>query len=166
MKYVALMAVAFCVSFLGQYISKQLEMRIIKLEKIYVLLSDISSRIEFTADSVTDIFSSLSVGENYGVLPFVKDCETRLLHGEDFDSAWLSSLKNLQGLRKEDIEVLISFGASFGTTDIAGQKSNCEIHKKLIESKLQSAQADFKMYSKPAKGIGMLVGIAIFILFI
>lgn len=169
MKYISLLAVAFCIAFSGRFISKQLELRITKLEKIYVLFSDISSRIEFTADCVADIFSSLSLGENYEDLPFVDECKKSLNEGESFDAAWQKSLKkssNISGLKKEDVNVLLSFGSSFGSTDITGQISNCEIHKKLIDSKLQSARADFAMYSKPAKGIGILAGVAVFILFI
>lgn len=168
MKNIILCVIGFCLSLSGYFISKQLEQRIKKLEKIYVLFSDISSRIEFTADSVTDIFNSLSFSENYSALPFVDRCKNQLQQGDDFVTAWTCSLDdgNTSGLKKDDIDVLISFGSSFGTTDVSGQISNCEIHKKLIESKIQSAQEDYKVYSKPAKGIGVLAGIALFIIFV
>ncbi|MBQ8784371.1 MAG: stage III sporulation protein AB [Clostridia bacterium] len=167
MKLIAAFLIAICFSSAGQFVSKQLELRIAKLEKIYVLFSDIKSRIEFTADCAGDIFSSLNQMHSYELLPFVGDCEGRLCNGESFDSAWKNSLlirQNVTGLKKEDISVLVSFGSSFGTTDTAGQLSNCEIHKKLVEAKLNSARADFNLYSKPARGIGLLAGFATIIL--
>lgn len=169
MRYIASFFLALCFSMAGQFAAKQLELRILKLEKLYVLFSDISSRIEFTADSASDIFSSLTQTDNYELLPFVGDCKQRLITGEDFNSAWQSSLgkrENVAGLKKEDVSVLLSFGASFGTTDVTGQLSNCEIHKKLIEAKIKSAEREFNMYSKPARGIGILAGAAVLILFI
>lgn len=167
MKFVAVIMMAFCFSMMGCFVSSQLELRISRLEKICVFLSDVKSRIQFTADCAADIFCSLNNTANYDLLPFVGDCTKGLQNGESFDFCWKSSLmkkKNISGLKKEDIAILFSFGASFGTTDVAGQLSNCEIHKKLVEAKLNCAKKDFELYSKPAKGIGVLTGIAIVIL--
>lgn len=167
MKYIASGLIAISLSLAGYSASRCLEVRIAKLEKISVLLSDIKSRIEFTADCVTDIFCALNKSENYITLPFIKECADRLASGDSFDFVWRKALaqkENISGLKKEDIDVLLSFGASFGTTDVTGQLSNCEIHTKLIETKILSARKDYSLYSKPAKGIGVLAGVAVIIL--
>lgn len=167
MRYAAAFLIAVCFSMSGRLVSGKLKMRITKLEKIYVLFSDIKSRVEFTADCAADIFSSLSASYSYDVLPFVSDCACRLLQGESFDSAWESAVsekENVSNLKKEDVAILFSFGGGFGTTDTTGQLSNCEIHKKLIEEKLAEAYKDFNLHSRPAKGIGLLAGIAVLIL--
>ncbi len=167
MRYAASFLIAVCFFMAGRLVSGRLEMRIAKLEKIYVLFSDIKSRVEFTADCATDIFSSLSESHGYDALPFVSDCAGRLLQGESFDSAWetaISTKGNVSGLKKEDVALLFSFGGGFGTTDTTGQISNCEIHKRLIEEKIAAAYKDFDMHSRPAKGIGLLAGLAVLIL--
>ncbi len=167
MRYLAAFMIALCLCSAGRFVSAQLEMRIAKLEKVYILFSDIKSRIEFTADCVTDIFCAVDCAESYKILPFVEKCAKRLSDGESFDTVWKSSLsekENVTGLKKEDVIILLSFGETLGTTDTAGQISNCEIHKKLIETKLESARDDYRMYSKPAKGIGVLAGVAVLIL--
>lgn len=167
MRYAAALLTAFCFFMAGRFASGRLEMRITKLEKIYVLFSDIKSRIEFTADCAADIFSSLNESRSYDVLAFVGDCASGLCCGESFDTAWkaaLSKKENLSGLKKEDVSLLLSFGEGFGTTDTTGQLANCEIHKKLIEEKIKAAYKDFDMYSRPAKGIGVLAGVAVLIL--
>lgn len=167
MKYCAALLIALSFSMAGYYVSIRFEKRIAMLEKIYLLFADISSRIEFTADCVADIFSSLVAAGGYRDLPFVNTCAQELMTGEGFDSVWQSSLsekENVAGLKKEDISILLSFGAIFGTTDVAGQVSNCKIHKKLIEAKIEEARRESRMYSKPVKGIGVLAGIAVLIL--
>ena len=167
MKVLAVSLIALCFSLMGFSVSYRLENRISKLEKIGVFLSDIKSRIQFTADCAADVFSSLNSTGNYTILPFVRDCATKLQNGESFDLSWqyaVSQKNNILGLKKEDVAILLSFGAAFGVTDTAGQISNCEVHEKLIEAKLGLAKKDFSLYSKPAKGIGVLAGLAVVIL--
>ncbi len=167
MRYTAAFLIAVCFFLAGRLVSGKLQMRITKLEKIYVLFSDIKSRVEFTADCAADIFSSLNESHSYDALPFVSDCACRLLQGESFEAAWKTALlkkENVSELKKEDISLLFSFGGGFGTTDTTGQLSNCEIHKKLIEEKITAAYKDFNMYARSAKGIGLLVGVAVLIL--
>lgn len=166
-KYFAVSLIAISVSAVGFFASKRMEKRLCKLEKVCVFLSDINSRIRFTADCAADIFSSLTCTGNYSVLPFVSECSDGLSSGEDFDICWeraLSKKENISGLKKEDVDVLVSFGSAFGTTDTQGQISNCEMHKKLIEMRIESAQTEIDLYSKPAKGIGVLMGIIVIIL--
>ncbi len=160
-----LLAVSFFMA--GRFAVKRLETRVICLEKIYVLFSEIGSRIQYTADTAADIFSSLDGSGNYSVLPFVSECKCRLLEGETFDSAWNRSVNGCENslpLKKTDMGILESFGSGFGTTDISGQVSNCEIHKKLVNEKIASARRECDLYSKPVGGIGILAGIAVMIL--
>lgn len=168
MKYAALSLIFVCMCFLGQTVSKQLEKRVSMLEKIYVLFSDICSRIEFTADTSGDIFSSLARSDSYDILPFVKECEALMKEGKSFDEGWIAAIKNIRNtssLKKEDINILISFSQLFGATDVSGQISNCRLHMELIKEKISLAKKDFEMYSRPAKGIGLLSGTAVFIFF-
>ncbi len=168
MKYVSLFSIFLCFSLTGIFFSKQIEMRIQKLEKIYLLLSEISSRIEYTSECIGNILSSLSREKGYDILPFVKECSFALAKGESFDLSWQKALNdyhNTRALKKEDIAILLSFGSGFGKSDVSGQISNCEIHKKMTESKLKSAKEDFLKYSKPLRYIGVLAGVATVILF-
>ncbi len=165
----SLFIIFVCFSFFGGYLSKQIERRIKKLEKILLLFSHISSRIEFAAQNIGDIFCALEQEKSYDILPFVKGCSALLNVGESFDLAWEKSLNNLENiscLKKEDVGILLSFGCGLGKSDVSGQVSNCQVHKALIEDKLESARKDFAMYSKPLKGIGVLAGTAVIILFI
>ncbi len=164
-------AVLLAISFFlgGRFLVKRLEARVNKLEKIYILLSDISSRIHYTADSLKDIFISVNLSQNYQNLPFVSACQKRLETGESFIVVWQSEIskrENVRDLKKEDISVLFSFGSSLGTTDVNGQISNCEVHKRLIDEKISVARSDYQKYSKSVSGIGTLAAIATIILLI
>ncbi len=163
----ALIFTAFCLG--GQLISLKLEQRVKMLEKIYLLFSQISAKIHFTADSAKDIFVSLERCENYEILPFVGECSRLLSQGKSFNEAWSDALKqkeNTRSLKKEDVELLMSFSSSFGATDVSGQISNCALHMELVKEKTATAKRDFDLYSKPVKGICALIGTAIFVFFI
>lgn len=143
-------------------------MRVKKIEKILLLLSQIKTEIEFTAASVEEIFNSLSSSGSYSSLPFVDICRKKMHSGEDFETAWsgaLSRNENTYSLKKEDVSLLCSFGAALGTTDSAGQIRNCEMHEKLFRERLDSAEAEREKLAKPAKITGALAGAAAVIIF-
>ena len=167
LKSAAAFAIAFSISCAGYLYSKSLETRVKKLEKILLLLSQIKTAIEFTADSVETIFSSLSESEDFAALPFVSDCLERMKRGADFFSGWneaLNEKENIFPLKKEDTALLASFGSSLGATDSAGQMRNCEMHERLFEERLRGAIADKDNLSKPARTVGLLTGAVVLII--
>lgn len=168
MRHTALFIIAASVTLCGQMVARRLEKRVKLLQKICVLFSCVCTKIEFTAQSAADIFSFLSSSGDFDSLPFVKKCSDRLLLGESFEIAWRESVlcrENTAGLRHNDLEVLLSFGSSFGVTDVSGQAANCKLHMKLAQSKLENAEKQLEMYSKPARSLGILVGAAVYIIF-
>ena len=88
----AVMSIALSVSFAGCLYSKRLEIRVRKLEKILLLLSQIKTAIEFTADSLEGILSSLGDTCDLSLLPFVEVCRLKMTGGADFFSAWSEAL--------------------------------------------------------------------------
>lgn len=168
MRHAALFIIAASVALGGQMISRRLEKRVRLLQKICVLFSCVCTNIEFTAQSAADIFSFLSSSGDFDDLPFVKKCSDLLLGGESFEKGWRESVlcrENTAALKRGDLEILLSFGSSFGTTDVLGQAANCKLHMKLAESKLESAKRELEMYSKPARSLGVLFGAAVYIIF-
>ncbi len=169
MKAASLFLIAFSSVSAGYLYSKKLEVRVKKLEKILLLLSQIKTEIEFTAASIEEIFNSLSASREYSPLPFIDSCRKKLSDGEDFSSAWSNSLNNadsIYALKKDDIGLLCSFGSALGKTDSAGQIRNCEMHEILFRERLNSALAESARLSKPAKITGVLAGAAVLIIFL
>lgn len=164
----SLFFIAFSVACAGYLYSKRLEARVKKTEKILLLLSQIKTEIEFTAASVEDIFNSLLSSGDYSSLPFIDICRKAMQNGDDFGTAWSKSLNKTEStyaLKKEDVNLLFSFGSALGTTDSSGQIRNCEMHEKLFRERLNSAEAECEKLSKPARITGILAGAAAVIIF-
>lgn len=168
MKHIALFIVSVSIALGGQMLSRRLEKRVRLLQKICVLFSCVCTKIEFTAQSAADIFSYLSDCGDFDDLLFIKKCAEALARGESFEDAWNRSLlnrENAKELKKGDLEVLLSFGSLFGTTDVAGQSANCKLHIKLAEDKLENAKKELELYSKPVRSLGILFAAAVYIIF-
>lgn len=164
----AAVIIAFALSCGGYLYSKRLELRVQKIEKIILLLSQIKTAIEFTADNVEGIFASLTTACDLSTLPFVDDCRKKMSCGADFFSSWSESLEkkeNIFPLKKEDIALLLSFGSSLGATDSAGQIQNCEMHEGLFKERLSAAINEKNTLSKPVRVVGLLTGAMVLILF-
>lgn len=168
MKAVAAVIIAFALASGGYLYSKKLDSRVQKFEKILIMLSQIKTSIQFTADNVEGIFSSISTSCDLSILPFVDACIAEMAEGADFYTAWsetLSKRENTVNLKKEDVALLLSFGSSLGATDSAGQMQNCELHEKLFKERLSAAREEKNTLSKPARVVGILTGTAVLILF-
>lgn len=168
MRLASLFLMAFSAACAGYLYSKKLEARVKKIEKILLLLSQIKTEIEFTAENIEEIFNSLSDSCDYSPLPFIDICRRKLGDGEDFSTAWLTAISSREcsfALKKEDISLLSSFGAALGKTDSAGQIRNCEMHEKLFRERLKEASEDNRRLSKPARITGILSGAAVMIIF-
>lgn len=169
MKTVAVLALSFAVACGGCLYSKRLEMRVQKIEKILIFLSQIKTAIEFTADNVEGIFSWLTTSCDFSSLPFVAICTAKMGGGASFFASWseaLSKRENVVPLKKEDVALLLSFGSALGATDSAGQIQNCEMHEKLFKERLSAAVSEKNTLSKPARVVGILTGAIVLILFL
>ncbi len=168
MRTVSAFLIAFSFCGAGYLFSKKLDLRVKKLEKIILMISEIKTEIEFSAQNINDIIDSLITKGDFGLLPFLNNLKEILSDGENFDFAWKKSLtvkENIGGLKKEDVELLLSFGSSLGKTDSSGQMNNCEMHIRFFEEKLKNAVNEKKMLSRPAKGIGFACSLTVLILF-
>lgn len=166
MRQIALLLTAFAVACFGITVSEKFCERVRMLKSVCLFLGGIRTEIEFSLESAADIFERLAPIYSDD-LPFCSACREKLLKGTSFADAWNGSLadrENTKALKKEDISLLISFGKSFGTTDIDGQKANCDMHVQLIKSNLVKAENEMKLYRRPAAAIGILSGAAVYIL--
>ncbi len=165
----ALFLIALSVACAGWTYSAALELRVRKIEKILLFISEMKTEMDFTSDSIENILDSISVHGDFKILPFVDECRRRMRNGEDFFNAWKASVlkrENVYALKKEDTSLLASFGTSVGRTDSAGQIRNCELHEKLLKDKLIAAQEEKRTFSRPARGIGLMAGAAVMIIFL
>lgn len=165
----AIYLISFSVAGAGYLYSLTFDLRVRKLEKIILFMSQIKTEIQFTADSVRNILGTILTGMDWSLLPFIRDCAEGMEKGEDVLSSWNSAISkrsNVRALKTEDIALLHSFGTSFGVTDSAGQIKNCEMHELLFREKLEAAISDKNKMSTPIKTCGILTGTALLIIFL
>ena len=167
MKQAALFMIALSVAAAGIGISSRFGERVKMLKSVCLFISAIKTEVEFSLESAVEIFERLSPVYSSD-LPFVGACRDMLQNGESFEKAWAQSVMisdNTKSLKDEDIQLLLSFGKSFGTTDVSGQTANCDIHIRFFQQNLQKADNEMKLYRKPAAALGILSGAGIYILF-
>lgn len=156
----------FCV-LTGQYIAYTLEARVDLLEKIAVMITLIESEINYLQRPADEIFISLSGKKELKKLKSISSCSQLMNDGICFKTAWskaLSVKSNVRFLEKDDVNILNSFGETFGITDKEGQIQNCRLHLSLTESKLKEARQKRDSCASLSCGLGALTGIGVFII--
>lgn len=168
MKIIALCFLSLCSAGCGCYISYAISMRVKMLESIKIFFESIKTQTEFIMQPLNVMFNELSDRKELSCLPFIKECDVLLKDGTDFPTAWEKALsaENTRHLKKNDTELLLAFGSALGTTDINGQTSSCKLYTCLLENNLCEARKRKALWYKPAAGLGLLAGTAIYIIFI
>lgn len=153
----------------GQYIAYRLNMRVRMLEKVLVMLSSAQSSLEYLSSPSDELVHSLAENRELKNLKFLKACNEEMKNGADFRTAWETSLRdksNTPYLKEEDISLLVSFGELFGTTDTAGQISNCRLHAEMLKDKLEEARRYCDSYASLSYGMGIVCGIGAVIILV
>lgn len=148
----------------GSFISLKNKRQEKILEKITVMLRLISSEIGYFQSPINVIIDKLCENEELKILNFLKICKVNLSE-LDFPEAWKISIEQSE-LERQDKELLLSFGFNMGTSDIAGQQSNCEMHRELFENKLKLVRDKNRKNGKLYTALGLMTGCLIFVVFI
>ena len=133
------------------------------------MLTAAENSLSFLQSPSEKLIRDLSENEELSELRFLKICREKMQSGSDFQNAWSSSLNgknSVRFLKDGDRAVLISFGEMFGTTDIAGQLSNCRVHAQLINDRLAQARSVREKYASLSCGMGIICGIGVIIMMI
>lgn len=144
-------------------------MRVFLLQKVMLMISSAESGIEYLSVPSSELVKNLAENSQLSELKFLKVCNDEIMNGADFRTAWKKSLSdrcNTRYLEDEDVSLLVSFGLGFGTTDTAGQLSNCRLHTELVKDKLSHARKYYDSYASLSQGMGIVCGIGAVIILI
>ena len=169
MRIAALTALGLVCALSGQYIAFALNTRVRLLEKIQLMLTTAENSLNFLQSPCEKLIKDLSENTELNELKFIGNCFLKMQNGSDFPNAWRASLNEkrcVRFLKDGDKAVLVSFGEMFGTTDVAGQISNCRIHSELIKDRLEEARAVRERYASLSCGMGIVCGIGVIIMMI
>ena len=166
MKILGTTFLAICPILFGLLKSKNLKQNQIKIEKIIELINRIITEIRFAKTNTYKIFKNLSLEENFSCLEFLqyfkKSCNLK-----PFPKAFKESINNWEcSLKKDDLNKLKALANVLGSTDSEGQILALNQAKKRFEESLKSAKKIYDSKGKISRSLGILLGIAIFVIFI
>ena len=133
------------------------------------MLTTAENSLNFIHIPCEKLIKELSENAELRELKFLKVCLEKMRSGSEFPEAWSGSLSEkgcVRFLKDGDRAVLISFGEMFGTTDVAGQLSNCRVHSELIKDRLSQARSVRERYASLSCGMGIVCGLGVIIMMI
>ncbi|ADD02345.1 stage III sporulation protein AB [Thermoanaerobacter italicus Ab9] len=170
MKLLGMVLVIFSTSSLGYLFALKYKMRRWILKSMISSLNLLKIEITYSKAPLGEILMEISHSLDKSVkFAFLKTGKI-LSQNEGYTAgeAWEIALKEWDNgyLKKEDIEILKSFGYGLGNSDVYNQEKNFDLAIELLKRQLSNAEEESKKNEKLYKNIGVLAGLAINILFL
>ena len=165
-KYIILIMLLFCSSYIGILISKKYQSRVSELKEMKSFLTIFSTKIKLTYEPIPKIFEELGSKENSNISYIFKTASEKM-RDLPAGEAWIKSLENQNtNLKKEDIEVLKKLSNLLGKVDLEGQVSEIELVDSFLDKQIEAAEEESKKNQKMYKTLGVTVGLAMVIVLI
>lgn len=167
MKITGLSLLSVLIIFAGNSFAKRKTKRIELLDCISLMIKAINSQIVYSRMSVPKLLDFIENSEEFSELRFVKRAKEMLADGSDYKTAWHKATQEYMisfPVAKEDVEMLTAFFNGLGSTDIEGQKSNCETYADLFELKANGLRKKAEASAKLYNCFGMLTAALVFII--
>ena len=141
----------------GITIRARLARRVEFLDAALSLIAEIETRMTCFLEPLDLLLGALRTAS-----PIMKNAPE-----EGFFEAWRDtfSSKSLP-IRESDRDLLLSFGASLGASDLAGQRALCEETRARLRRALGDAREEKKRFSRLGAVLPAFAGAAVIILFI
>lgn len=166
---IALMLIVLSFALAGRYFASLEKKREETLRSLLLMVSVTETQFRYARLPVADLLKILCENKALAQLGFLRDCREMLCFGYSFSSAWRKSIEQNAEMKKllpEVYESLVSLGGEIGATDLEGQLSRCEYHKRYFENVLAEREEKSKRSAKLFPPLGLLLGVfaAIFML--
>jgi stage III sporulation protein AB len=159
MKYAGLILIIICSFLIGVHIKTVYTGRVALLEKCIAMLNLISINLNFTGIDTVGLINSLGDNTDLNELSFLENCKAMLADGNDFSLSWNKSVNHFNSyLKKEDKDILLSFGSMLGKSDLEGQIRNCHINIEKLKDNLKKAKELSEKYADLYFRLSLLCG--------
>lgn len=153
-------------AYIGINKAKSFSLRVSKLRNLKSSFNMFKTKLEFTYDPIKEIFSEISK-LIYDEKDNIFKSYIYNLDNDNYEDAWtLAVAENSFGFSKEDIQIITGFGKLLGKTDLKGQMNEVELADEFLDKQIFDAEEERKKNDKLYKSLGIIVGIAIVIIFI
>ncbi len=165
-KNVILVLILVICTYLGINKSKEFHKREIELKKIKSALNIFKTKINYTYETIGDIFKEISKLE-YQDRKNIFSQTINLLENGDLNKAWEKAMsENNIGISEEDKEILKMLGKTLGKTDKEGQISEIELVSNFLNKQISLAEEIRTKNEKMYKTLGVTIGLAIVIILV
>ena len=152
----------------GKMLSIRVKNRVKALEKLRLMIRLMQAEIEYVNMPTYEMLRNASERKELSDLFFVKECLKMIDDGNSFDHSWSRSVQKTKPpeLENDDVQLILSFGKSLGTTDRNGQLGLCGMYEDMIAQRIQEASAKAKSHAELYSKLGLICGVAIVIILI
>lgn len=147
---------------MGFYFSERLKSRLNFLKEFISFLKSLQIQLRYCNGDILQILPLCS--DSKTLEPFIKNLTDKKSIYNSFSEIWKDSVLNISKsncLTKSDINSLLEFGNTLGTTDVQGQLNHIELYTEIFTKAYESACEDLKSKSKLYKTMGFFIGTAI-----
>lgn len=157
-KFVMLGLIVWICSYLGNIKAKAFEKRYLELKKFKRGLGIFKSKLEFTYEPISEIFTDIS--------RFVYEGEDNIFKRFIENNDWDLAVEEEDNFEDSDKEVVKSFGKMLGKLDKDGQLNEIYLAdgfvNKQIESAFEIKQKNEKLYKVLGRSVGIAIAIVLF----
>ena len=153
-------------TYLGINKSKRFHKREIELKKIKSALNIFKTKINYTYETIGEIFKEISKLEYQDEENIFKET-IELLDKDGLGIAWEKAvIQNKSCINEEDKEILKMLGKTLGRTDKEGQISEIELVSNFLNKQIANAEEVRGKNEKMYKTLGITIGLTLVIIFI
>lgn len=170
MKLLGMVLVFLSTSSLGYLFALKYKMRRLMLKSMISSLNLFKIEITYSKAPLEEILMAISNSSDKNIKFVFYRTGVILSQNEGYTAgeAWEIALNEWHNnyLKKEDVEILRSFGYGLGNSDVYNQEKNFDLTIEFLKRQLSNADEESKKNEKLYKNIGILAGLAIIILFL
>ncbi len=167
LKFILLVLIVLVSAKIGFLKSESYKIREDNLKKINEALLYLKTKIEFTYEPIKNIFEEISKVVFDGKDNIFKVAVENMNENSSINESWINAVDVFENnFKREDIEIIKSFGKLLGRTDKKGQISEIEVTRICLEKNIILAEKEKEKNGKLYKTLGIVSGFAIGIILI
>ena len=169
-KIIASCVIIICSAYAGQLFAARLTERVRQLSDFQTALSMLEFDIVFLSNPLGDAMRKVASSQKAAVAKIFRSAADGIAagRGETAGAAWsraLAAHKKALELSDAELEILSDFGARLGSGDTESQINNIKITSVKLKVAEEAAAAISKKNGKLSRGLGVLGGVLLVILF-
>ncbi len=170
LKIVGMVLVLISSAMIGYMKALKYTLRRQTLRSFLSSLNLLITEITYSQITLSEAFAKLSETSESGVGRFFLLVSQILNSNEGYTAgeAWEIALDKVENinLSQDDIKILKSFGKGLGNSDIYNQEKNFKLASELLKKQLTDAEESSRKNERLYKSLGILIGIAVVIIFL